>query len=146
MTDYTALIAKWGTLAPDTTSNKLTAINAITVTGAVPSTIYINGSDFLNCINYGEFKVLTPSQQANILALCDVVGPVLGGSANTTHILVGMILDLFPVAGPTIAALTALSKAVVQPWWQANGYNAAITGQDLVNAGLQLAVPVTPLG
>jgi hypothetical protein len=33
MAYYTALVAKWATLAPDTTANKLAAINALTVAG-----------------------------------------------------------------------------------------------------------------
>jgi hypothetical protein len=46
-----------------------------------------------------------------------------------------MLLDCFNVAGATIAALTALSKAAVQPWWQANGYPGPFNTNDLEAAG-----------
>ena len=91
----------------------------------------------MNCINYAEFKALTAAQQANLLALCSNSGELLGGSANTAFLPVGMILEYFTNhSGPTIAALTALAQGTVQPWWQANGYTAAITVDDALKAGL----------
>ena len=136
MAYYDAFIAKWNTLTPDTTVNKLAALNSSTVTGSIPSTIMISGAQVLNCVNYAEFKVLTATQQINILTLCSATGLLLGGSANTTHLLVGMLLDFFPVAGPTIASLTALAQASAQPWWQANGYQRAFDMGDVAAAGV----------
>lgn len=135
MAYYTALINEWALLTPGTTAAKLAQINAMTVTGAVPTSFFVTGNQLMNCINYAEFKALTAAQQSNILLMCVCPGPLLGGSANTSFIIDGMIIDYFPVAGPTIAALTALAKANVQPWWQANGYTSPITQGDLTAAG-----------
>ena len=136
-----SLIAKWASLAPDTTANKLIAINAITVTGSIPTTLFATGDQLLNCINYAEFKALTAAQQSNLLLMLNTPGQLLGGSANTTHMVDGMILDYFNVAGLTIAALTALAKGAVLPWWQASvangggGLSSPVSNNDLVAAG-----------
>ena len=135
MTYYAALAAKWATLSPDTTANKLLALNNLTVTGTIPTTFYITGDKILNCINYAEFKALTAAQQSNVLALCRVPGNLLGGSSNTSFIVDGMIIDYFPGAGPTIAALTALAQAATIPWWQSVGSNGPISLTDLIAAG-----------
>lgn len=145
MAYYDALIAKWPTLTPGSNSAKLTEINAIMITGSIPTSLYITGDQLLNCINWAEFNVLTAQQQSNVLTLCCVPGRLLGGSANTALMIAGIVIAYFPLPGPTVAALTALSKAAVQPWWQANGYRGPISGQDLVDAGLQAGIPTTPL-
>jgi hypothetical protein len=135
MAYYTALITEWATLT-GTTAAKLAAINALTISGSVPTSITVTGNQLLNCINWAEFAALTPTQQANLLMLCAVPGPLLGGSNNTAFIVVGMILAYFTNhAGPTITALTALATATSQPWWQANGYSSPISPTDLVAAG-----------
>ena len=119
---------------------KIAAANGWTVTGTVPTTTHMSGSDFANCIYYPEFKALTAAQQSNVLALCKLDN-MLGGSANTTHLLVGMILDYFPVAGTTIANLTAYANALVLPWWSTavasggGGLSGPVSAPDLLNAG-----------
>lgn len=148
MSYYTALITAWnGATQPPagvtgtaltglTTANKIIAVNGWTVTGSVPTTIMVSGSQIANCIDKTEFLALTAQKQSNILALCNSPGLLLGGSANTSHLLVGLLLDAFAPAGATIANLTALAVAAVQPWWQANGYTAPITLDDAAKAGL----------
>lgn len=150
MAQYTNLIAAWNgatqpptgvtgspLLGGDTTAQKLAKVQAWTVTGAVPTTLYSTGAQLANCINYAEFKALTATQQANLLALCNNPGPLLGGSANTAFLVDGMILDYFTnKSGPTILALTALAQATVQPWWQYAGYTSQIGLQDVQAAGL----------
>jgi hypothetical protein len=153
MAYYDALVAAWNNVTQPppgvtgtgltglTTANKLAAVNAWTVTGSVPTTLFVTGNQILNCINFSEFNVLTAAQQTNVLALCRVPGQLLGGSANVGLITAGMIVAYFPSAGPTVANLTALAKAVTQLWAQANGYPVAQTGGggltpvDLANAG-----------
>jgi hypothetical protein len=135
MAYYDALITKWATLAPGTTAEKLAQINAITVSGTIPATIFVNGNQILNCINWPEFNALTAAQQSNILLMCSTQGQLLGGSANLSHIVPGMIVAYFPGGGSTITALSALSAATVQPWWQANGYSSRISNSDLAAAG-----------
>lgn len=142
MAYYTALIAKWATLTPGTTQQKIDQINALTVTGSIPTSMLFTGVQLINCINYAEFKVLTAAQQQNILSLCNAGAGLLGGSSNTTFLPVGMILDYFPVAGPTVAALSALAKGSVQPWWQVSvannggGLNGPVSLSDAEAAGL----------
>lgn len=141
MSYYDALIAKWATLSPGTTAQKLVQINALTVTGSVPTTFYTTGDAILNCINWTEFAALTAQQQNNLLGMCRVPGSLLGGSAQTSHLVAGMILAYFNVAGATVAALTALAQATVQPWWQATavqgggGLSSTVTPADLAAAG-----------
>jgi hypothetical protein len=138
---YDALIAKWATAPAGTTDSKLTWINTQTVTGSVPTTFYTTGADLFNCIVWSEFAALTTAQQANVMAMCQVPGQLLGGSANTTHMTAGMFIAYFNLQGATIAALTALAKATVLPWWQAavanggGGLSSPVNHNDLISAG-----------
>ena len=125
-----------GLFVGDTTDQKLAKLNAWTVTGAIPTTIYINGSQVLNCINFGEFNAISTTAQNNILTLCANPGQLLGGSANTTGLLVGLLLANFTSGSKTIASLTALAQAITQPWWQSNGYPRPFTTADAALAGV----------
>jgi hypothetical protein len=149
MAYYDAFIAAWnsvtqppagvtgtGLTAQMTTAQKLAALDAWTITGSIPTTLYVTGVQLLNCINWTEFNALTAQQQSNLLLLCAVPGLHLGGSANTAFITDGMILAYFNVAGPTVAALTALAQGTVQPWWQANGYPRQFDLGDCGEAGV----------
>jgi hypothetical protein len=108
MAYYTALINAWNSATQPppgvngtpltggmTTAQKIAVVNGWTVTGTVPTTIYFTGVQLLNCINYTEFKGLNAQQQSNILALCNNTGPLLGGSAETAFVPVGIIIDYF---------------------------------------------------
>ncbi len=141
MAYYDALVAKWATLT-GTTQQKLDQINALTITGSVPTSFFTTGAAVLNCIAYSEFKVLTDQQKSNLLNMLAIPGPLLGGSANTAFMVDGMIIDYFLANGPiTMAALTALAKAAVMPWWQApvssggGGLNSPVSTNDLLIAG-----------
>lgn len=136
MTDYTAFIAEWA-LQTGTTAQKLAAMNALTATGAIPTSFYVTGSQVLNCINWTEFAALTAQQQSNLLMLCNCPGQLLTGSGNTSNLTTGMIIAYFTNhSGPTVTALTALAKATTQPWWQANGYPAPFNMNDVAAAGV----------
>ena len=63
-----------------TTAQKLTAINGWTVTGTVPTSFYVTGSQILNCINYAELKALTDIQQQKALGALRNSGAIVGGS------------------------------------------------------------------
>ena len=155
MAYYDALIAAWNSVTqPPTgvtgtaltsgmsTPQKIAAVNGWTVTGAIPSVIYVSGAQLLNCINWTEFAALTATQQANLLALCQVPGQLLGGSGNTAFIVDGMFLAYFSHSGATIIALTALATSMAQPWWQVavasggGGLNNPVTAADCAAAGL----------
>ena len=142
MAYYDALISKWATLTPGTTQQKLDQINALSVTGSVPTSFFTTGSAVLNCINYPEFKgALTAQQQSNLLTMLSIQGPLLGGSANTAFMVAGMVIDYFPLAGPTVASLTALAKGTVQLWWAVpvasggGGLSSPVSTNDLLAAG-----------
>lgn len=136
MSYYDALVAKWATLASTTTAAKLNEINTSTITGQIPTSFYTSGDQILNAINYPEFKALTAAQQTNLLLMLATPGQLLGGSATTTHMVSGMIVDYFLVSGPnTIAGLTALARGAVVPWWQSAGYSSPIGLPDLTAAG-----------
>ncbi len=136
MANYTALVNQWTTIPSSITltADKLTYINNLTVTGSVPTSFYLNGNQILNCINWTEFAALTAQQQSNVLALCQIPGLILGGPANKSLLADGMILTYFSSVGPTLANLTALAQATIQPWWQANGYTSPINNNDLAAA------------
>lgn len=153
MAYYDVLIAAWnssvqpptgvtgtGLSSAMTTAQKLAAVNAWTITGAVPTNFTVAASDVFNCINFNEFNALTQAQQSNVLAMCHVSGQLLGGSANLSRMAPGMIVSYFPSSGPTIANLTALAKATTQTWCQANSYpysgnQGLLNGGDLAAAG-----------
>ena len=147
MAYYTLFTSAWNTgtvpggvtgsaLTGQTTAQKLININGWISNGSIPTTIYVTGSQILNCINWTEFAALPATQQSNVLAMCQVPGNLLGGSANTTHLVPGMIIAYFPPAGVTITALSAMSAATPQPWWQANGYPRPFDMGDVTTNGL----------
>jgi hypothetical protein len=135
MAYYTALITEWATLpGGDTTAQKLAAINAMTVTGIVPTSFTFTGIQLLACLNWTEFASLTAAQQTQILAICALSGNLPGGSSSFVG---GMFVAFYvgKLTGPTIVALTALAMAVVTPWWRSNNYTSPINANDLVAAG-----------
>ena len=154
MAYYDVLIAAWnssiqpptgvtgtGLSSGQTTATKLSNVNNWTVTGVVPASILTTGSALANCINFAEFNSLLPTQQSNIMALCNIVGPLLGGSTNVGLLTAGMFVSYFStISSPTIANLTALAKATTQSWAQANGYpyvssiQGAINNHDITDA------------
>ncbi len=140
MAYYDALVAKWGTLS-GTTAQKLAAVNALMVTGSVPTLFRVSGSAILDCLNFAEFNALTAAQQSTLLQICAMPGLLLGGSASP---LVGpMFVSYYAgkLAGPTITALTALAQGAVVPWWQSSvangggGLAGPVSAGDLVAAG-----------
>lgn len=153
MSYYDALIAAWNSttqppvgvlgsalVSTMTTVQKITVVNAWTVSGSVPTTIYVTGTQIANCINFTEFNALSTTKQASILTLCTIPGALLGGSGNTTHIAPGLIIANFTTGSQTIAALTALASATT--WWSApvasggGGLSSPVTLTDTGIAGL----------
>lgn len=131
--DYPGLVTIWATLNPGTTQQKLDQLNAITITGSIPATFNVTGLQILTCLDFTEFNSRTAAQQTAILQLCAL--PTMVGGANT---FVGKLFANYysnVLAGPTIAAFTALAKATVQPWWQVHGFSQPIGTADLTIAG-----------
>ena len=155
MGHYDALIAAWenptqpppgvtgeGLLADDATDEKIVKVNAWTVSGEVPEVFYTTGAEMLNCIDWAEFSVLEAAEQANVLAMCSIPGPLIGGMGAAGLITGGMFVAYFPLDGPTIAALTKLAEAVVLPWWSVpavdggGGLSSPVNINDTTAAGL----------
>lgn len=153
MAYYTALIAAWNSTtqppvgvlgtalnATMTTVQKINVVNAWTVSGSVPASIFVNGNQVANCINFPEFNALSTTAQNLVLMMCAIPGQLLGGSANTTKLVPGIIIANFTAGSQTIAALTALASATT--WWStavANGgagLNSPVTLTDTGIAGL----------
>lgn len=134
MAYYDKFVTQWATLNPGTTAAKLTQINAQTVTGAIPTLTYSTGAQIFNCINFTEFGTITAAQQTQLMQLCAMPGPLLGGSASP------FITPFFTTVAAkmplTIAALTALSQGLVTPWWQANQYPGPFNQNDCTAAGV----------
>ena len=132
-----------------TTTDKLAAINAWTVTGTIPTTYYVTGSQIINCINYAEFESLTAPIQQQLMSLFATPGQLLGGTANTAYLTVALVVQNFPNNGPTINCLSAAAKALVEPWYivpaknSGGGLNGPVNSNDLTaaapaNGGLPL--------
>ena len=159
MATYTALIAAWNASSASvgalpsgvagtslfglTTAQKIAAVNGWTVTGTIPTTFYVSGAQLLNCINWTEFAALSAAQQSTLLQLCAIPGDLLGGSAETSFLVDGMILAYFTNhSGPTVIALTALANAQVQAWWGVSvasgggGLTSSVSVADTTAAGL----------
>jgi hypothetical protein len=131
MAYYTALIAEWPSLT-GTTEQKLATLNAMTVTGSIPSLGNITGLQFMSCMHWAEYAAQTALVQATLNTLM-LMPTISGGSASP------FVAPMFTAIGATMpltgTALAALATAIIQPWWQANGYSAPIDMNDLVAAG-----------
>lgn len=143
MAYYDALIAKWGTAPAGTNDEKLTWINAETVTGpAIP--MIVPTYQIYNLIDRDEFTALTPDLQQSVRDIL-AMGTV-DASASTE--MRTRLTFIFPDGTTTFDNLTVLAMGYDTPqisWAQANGYPVPITPQMLVEAGIIPPGPVTPL-
>lgn len=133
MAYYDALVAKWATLSPGSTAQKLAAINAATVAGA-PQRAVLAPSQILNAIAFADLAALTQLQVTQLTLL--LAGSSVDASAGTS-IRAG-IQALFSGKTATLAnpgTLVAPFDNPVVPWWQANGYTGPFSNADLVAAG-----------
>lgn len=135
MPDYPALATLYGSLS-GTLDQRLATINAMTVTGSIPTAFAVSGAQIMNCLDVTEFNSLTTAKQTIVLQIC-ALPTVIGGSSSFVGKLFANYYSTM-LAGPTIAALTALAQATIQPWWQAHGFYHAIDYGDVKTAG---AVP-----
>jgi hypothetical protein len=142
MAYYDALVAKWGTLS-GTTAQKLTAINAATVSVPLPPLpMIIPSHQIYECIDTTEFGALSAANQTLVRDLLNMgtVDARLGSKARAR------ILALFGSATATRANLTALAatyetRSETRPWWSTSvaegggGLTSTVTDPDLVAAG-----------
>ncbi len=141
MAYYTALIAKWATLTPGTTAEKLTQINALTVQTAAQGVAQVTPSQVLNAIVSADFLALTQIQlvQLTLLMSGGSIDASKGSSirASAQAIFAGKTTTL-----NNLAALFAAPDApVLAPWWSApvaqggGGLMSPVNLGDLAAAG-----------
>jgi hypothetical protein len=143
MAYYDALIAKWAQAPAGTNDQKLAWVNAQTATGAAIRMIVPN-YEIYNRIDRAEYKALATTDESAVQR--NLAVPTVDYSASGG--LRPYFLTLFPAGSKTqqnLAPYIATFDTPTIPWWQSAGYPHPITGQDLVLAGIQPAVPVTPL-
>jgi hypothetical protein len=148
MSYYDALIAKWPTLAAGTVSDRLAAINALTVPGPSAPVPIVAVTEYLRSNNLWLAIKAATATSPGAAAAVDYNSDTRAQTIDFSLPIVGqMLADLVGralLSQQQSDAMVALG-ATTLPWWKANGYRAPITGQDLVEAGLQTAPPVTPL-
>lgn len=135
--DYAGLQTVWAGLT-GTTAQKLASVNAMTVTGTIPTTLFSTGPQIANCINWTEFAALPAATQQNVLLLCLSPGPLLGGSANTAFLTDGMILAAFPANATITSGTYNSSTGVVTLTMSATigfGVGGTITVKSLTGTG-----------
>lgn len=139
MAYYDPLIAKWATLAPGTTAEKLASINALTVTGAAIPMV-IKTHQIYNLIVASEFAALTAAQQTLVRDILNM-GEVDASAGTKVR---AMIIARFPNGTATFTALSALAQQYDNPqipWATApvalngGGLGALVAPSDLVQAG-----------
>lgn len=143
MAYYDALIAKWATLAPGTTAQKLAAINAITVAGpAAP--LLIPTYRLFNAIDPTEFGALSAALQQRVRDILSM-GTVDASTGTNARALLQSIFQAGAGNQPvTRAAIIALANSIENTtvlWWQATvvqgggGLTSPVGLQDLALAG-----------
>jgi hypothetical protein len=134
MAYYDALIAKWATLTPGTTAQKLVQINALTVAASAEKAM-LTPSQILNACVPADLAALTTAQ-VTLLALL-LSGASVDASVGTT-VRAG-VQAIFAGKTTTLTQLGALVAPFDNPtipWWQANGYTSPIGVGDIGAAGL----------
>lgn len=132
MAYYDALIAKWATLS-GTTAQKLAAINALTI--AAPQPAIVEATAIVNAIAPTDFAALTQLQVSQLTLILSG-GTVNGSPGTTTRLAFQTIFAGKATTLANLAALVAPFDSATIPWWQANGYGAAISSYDVGLAGL----------
>jgi hypothetical protein len=139
MAYYDALQAKWLTLTPGTTAQKVVQINGLLVTLPAIQAI-LSPSAILNAVVFADLAALTQLQVGQLTLL--VAGSSVDASAGTS-IRAG-IQALFAGKATTLANLAALVApfdAPTIPWWQATvaqgggGLSSRVGPSDLTAAG-----------
>jgi hypothetical protein len=139
MAFYDALVAKWATLTPGTTAQKLAEIRAAVVTVSVPAiAMVVPTYQIYNLIDASEFGALSATLQQHVR---DILGMGTVDASPGTAVRARISSIFAGAAGPnTRAALTALAVTFdtptqSTPWWQTVGYTHNVTLDDLVLAG-----------
>lgn len=136
MAYYDALIAHWPSVSGANTEAKLAALNAETVTGAVPTVFSVTATDLYNAFDAGEWNTLAIANDPLVARIKEVLalpGPIPVGAGTIANLY---LFNCFASSPATLLKLAALAVAQVQPWWKANGYPRACDLGDIATAGL----------
>lgn len=138
---WNALIAKWATLNPGTTDQKLAQLNALTVNDG-PVVMIIPTYKIYNLIDATEWLALSAVNQQNvrdILSMGQVdVSPGTNARARLTAIFPNATA---PITRAALIAFANTFDAPQIPWWQASvaqgggGLTSPVGMADLVSAG-----------
>lgn len=150
MGDLSALKATWVALS-GTTAQKLTALNALQVTGPPQDITVAALQNFLTTNNLqapiASYAERGPNAVQSALIACNYITAMLAASDPIIHSSIpanyaaieqlgpGLLAD--PATGVTPQLLAGM-MALITPqtsWWQANGFAAEITVTDLIAAG-----------
>ena len=135
MAYYDALIARWATLNPGTTQQKLAQINAQVVASGPAQKLLVPPSDIINAIAPADFAALTDLDIQRLTLLLQ--GQVVDASQGT--LIRAALANIFTGKATTLANFAALQAKYDTPsipWWQANGYSSPISKDDASAAGL----------
>lgn len=134
MVDYTALIAKWPSLSPGTTAQKLAQINSLSTNSTTAIPMVIPTYQIYNLIVPSDFGALAAANQQlvrDILSMGTVdVSP--GTSVRAR------LVAIFTSSTATFTAFAAAAKSYDTPpisWCEANSYSP-ININDTQTAGL----------
>ncbi len=140
MAYYDALIAKWATLNPGPTQQKLDQINALTVAAGAAQKAILTPSQIINAIMPTDLAALTTAQVAFLTLVLQ--GAQVDASQGTTVRLA--IQTIFQNKAQTLSQLGALVApfdSPTIPWWKASvaqgggALNGPVTVNELIGAG-----------
>lgn len=132
MAYYDALKTIWPTLTGDNTQ-KLAQLNAMTVSGSVPTAFSVRGSQIYNCLDKTEYSALSAANQQAVRDIFNLGGDIPAGAGTTVQ---AVLMAIFGAGTTTRTNFLSLAKASTSPWWQANNYLAPININDLAAGGL----------
>lgn len=142
MAYFDALVAVWATLSGSLNEN-LAAINALTVPGPTAPV------PVLQIMTYLRSRALwlpIKAAQATCVGAAAAVDynsdprvQTLDLSLPIAQAMLGDLVSHALLSKEQADEITAMGNTTL-PWWQVNGYRGPITGQDLVDAGLQKPV------
>lgn len=134
--NYPALAALYGSLT-GTLDARLASINAMTITGTVPTQFSVSATDLYNAFDPGEWIIIANDPAGHPLGLrikelLALPGLIPVGSGTIANIY---LFNAFAGSPATLLKLAALAVGQVQPWWRANGFPHPVDYGDVKTSG-----------
>lgn len=140
MAYYDALIAKWATLAPGTTAQKLAAINALMVASPTAQRMLIPSYEIYNAVDGTEFSALSAANQQLVRDMLNM-GTVDASPNKPARVRLLALFGAGTTTRTNLVALAAIYDTPPIPWATApvehggGGLSSAVTSNDLSAAG-----------